>query len=394
MENWEREVIRDLAKEKLEISHLPEMQERAALWKKHNELHGDRPMVHFEIDTVLDEGFLPACKCVSEDAIAIEKVLHHSMTNHKMVGDDRVVTDEFVCRYRSGITPFQMPIKKEDSDGIGFHIISQIENLNTLEQIKLSFMEFDTDESLKWKQFVEEQIDDILHVRMGMGSLYVSPTNDNVHRMGMENMFFAMYDDPDNFHAMMDSLTDDYVKYLKELEKRHMLVANNQNDPLCQDSFGFCGDLPDTAQKTEDCWGYMDSQETVGISADMFHEFFFPYYKKVADCYGLLSYGCCEPVHPIWETSVSKFSNLRKVSISPWCDEGYMGEQLRGSNIIYLRKPVRILWVLEKTWMKRLSVRIFKTHYALQKAAIWNLLSVMSITWRGIWKSRGVRWQL
>ena len=43
----------------------------------------------------------------------------------------------------------------------------------------------------------------------------------------------------------------------------------------------------------------MDSQETVSISPDMYGEFIFPYYKKVAERYGLLSYGCCEPVDPV-----------------------------------------------------------------------------------------------
>ena len=31
--------------------------------------------------------------------------------------------------------------------------------------------------------------------------------------------------------------------------------------------------------------------------------------------------------------------NLRKASISPWCNEEFMGEQLRGSMVTYLRKP-------------------------------------------------------
>ena len=73
--------------------------------------------------------------------------------------------------------------------------------------------------------------------------------------------------------------------------------------------------------------------------AGMFGEFFFPYYLDVARNFGLLCYGCCEPVHKIWEKYISKLPGLRKVSISPWCDEGYMGEALKGSNVIYHRKP-------------------------------------------------------
>ena len=52
-----------------------------------------------------------------------------------------------------------------------------------------------------------------------------------------------------------------------------------------------------------------------------------------------MSYGCCEPVDPIWDNCISKFENLRKVSISPWCNEEVMGEKLQGSKVIYHRKP-------------------------------------------------------
>ena len=83
----------------------------------------------------------------------------------------------------------------------------------------------------------------------------------------------------------------------------------------------------------------MDSQETVGISPQMYEEFIFTCYQKISSQYGLLPYGYCEPVHSIWERCISKLENLRKVSISPWCDEAYMGEQLRGSRGIYNRKP-------------------------------------------------------
>ena len=74
------------------------------------------------------------------------------------------------------------------------------------------------------------------------------------------------------------------------------------------------------------------------MSPDMFHEFIFPCYQKIAQHFGRLSYGCCEPVHTFWE-DIRTLPNLKKVSISPWCDEEFMAEQLRGQPIIYHRKP-------------------------------------------------------
>jgi len=334
----EKTYLRDLAKEQLELSQLPLMQKRVHEWTLHNSLQGQRPMIHFEMRMIADKGFNPECKCESESARIIERTILSAMANHKMVGDDRVVTNDFVCHYKSQMIPFNMRVKREETGGVGFHIINQIESLDSLEQIKPSLTDYDIEGSYQWKDFVKDIIGDILNVRMGMNGFYVCLTNDIVHRMGMENMFMSIYDNPDNFHYMMNSLSDDYVAHIKELQQRGMICANNKNDFVAQGSFGFCRDLPDNALKTSDCWGYMDSQETVGIGADMFDEFFFPYYKKVADYFGLLSYGCCEPVHGIWR-SLSKFTNLRKISISPWCDEEYMGEALRGRDVIYLRKP-------------------------------------------------------
>jgi len=335
----EKAYLRNLAKQQLELSQLPIMQERARDWTLHNDLKGTKPMINFEMWTVQDKGFNPVCTCESEAARNIEGALLGAMANHNMVGDDRVVADEFVCHYRAKLVPFDMPAKREETDGFGFHIISQIDDLNTTALIKPSAISYDLEASHSWRDFVNEQIGDILPVRMGMGSFYACLTNDIVQRMTMENMFIAMLDSPDNFHFMVESISDDYVRFFKGLESRGMIHANNKNDALNQGSYGFCSHLPDIAAKTTDCWGYMDSQETVGVSADMFAEFFFPYYKKVADCFGLLSYGCCEPVHEVWEKSISKFANLRKLSISPWCNEEYMGSALRDRDVIYLRKP-------------------------------------------------------
>lgn len=46
-----------------------------------------------------------------------------------------------------------------------------------------------------------------------------------------------------------------------------------------------------------------------------------------------------EPVHPIWDDCLSKLPNLRKVSISTWCDEAFMAKRRSKAPVIYSRKP-------------------------------------------------------
>jgi len=69
----------------------------------------------------------------------------------------------------------------------------------------------------------------------------------------------------------------------------------------------------------------------------MFAEFIFPYLNKVSQNFGLVYYGCCEPVHPLWPT-IKQFKNLRKITISPWCDQKFMAEAV-GKNYVLSRKP-------------------------------------------------------
>jgi hypothetical protein len=70
----------------------------------------------------------------------------------------------------------------------------------------------------------------------------------------------------------------------------------------------------------------------------MFDEFFLPYMAEVAGLFGLVYYGCCEPVHDRWDRLRRAIPHIRAVSISPWCDMRAMAEQL-GRDCVFSRKP-------------------------------------------------------
>jgi hypothetical protein len=89
--------------------------------------------------------------------------------------------------------------------------------------------------------------------------------------------------------------------------------------------------------RMQDTWILSESQETVGVGPDMFAEFIFPYQKSLTEHFGLSYYGCCEPVHNRWHI-VKGLRNLRKVSVSPWCDQEFMAKELSGK-YVFCRKP-------------------------------------------------------
>jgi len=62
----------------------------------------------------------------------------------------------------------------------------------------------------------------------------------------------------------------------------------------------------------------------------------FQYQFPVMERFGLVSYGCCEPLNQRWEI-IKKIPNLRRVSVSPWADIADMAEKLGGDYICSLK---------------------------------------------------------
>lgn len=346
----DRQILRDLAKKQLDISQHPEMQKLKKEWTLHNDCKGTRPMITVELYTFSGEIIPPLLKCEGEWARQIEARLYSNYVNFKLFGDDTPVLDYFPIYYDTKFIPFGIEFKtihsKSDQNSLGHKFVEVIKDLKKDKHIlKKSEFSIDKTAHLKTMDALNDIFGDILPVRLTGQSLYCTLTQDLVHLMGMENFFISLLDYPEEINTVLSNLADDYIEYYKALEREGVILPTTGGQLLRQGSFCYTEDLPgyDELEKrplsSKDVWGFMDSQETVGVDPEIFKEIVFPAYKKVAEHFGLLSYGCCEPVDPIWESCISTLENLRKVSISPWCNEEYMGRRLCGKNIIYHRKP-------------------------------------------------------
>ena len=54
--------------------------------------------------------------------------------------------------------------------------------------------------------------------------------------------------------------------------------------------------------------------------------------------FGLLYWGCREATNPFWE-DLAQLPHLKKVSVSHYSDQAFMGEALRGAKTVFSRKP-------------------------------------------------------
>lgn len=348
----DRAILRELAHRQLELANTDSNKARIQEWYRHNALQGEKPMIHLEMATFEQEILPQRMKCEGAFARQIEHSLYSNFLNQELFDDDRVTPDYYPLNYDTYFELFGIQIHVDHTDdasgkeSLGHHFVSVIEDLEE-DYDKLGPTRFgvDLETTEKKKAAIEEAIGDILPVKMQMDCLYSVPTQMIVHFMSMENMMFAMYDYPELFKEMMNRIAEDTLAYYRFLEEKRLILPTVAFGGVGQGTWSFTNELPgyEEWQKrpftAKDVWGFMDSQETVGISPDMYEEFIFPCYQKIASQFGLLSYGCCEPVDPIWDRCISRLPNLRKVSISPWCNEEFMGERLQGSKTIFHRKP-------------------------------------------------------
>jgi len=342
----DKQILRALAGRQAEIAALPIMDERRALWYDLNDGKTGHPLVTMEFHGVESDVY-PPLACETPLARGIEHQMARQIFKFEHYRDDRVIPACFMVGIPNWFKPFGYSPQVADRQGMAYRYEHAVQDLEA-DFAVFKASEYEADAGLakanERKAQVEDIIGDILPVRLEFPGPSFCPGHILVQMMSLETMCLSILDYPDLFHKVMRQLTDDYHAWLDAIEAVGAVIPNNDESHVSMDTYCYTHDLPGVGElnrpvKISDVWGYSNSQETVSMSPAMFDEFFFTYIKEAADRFGLYSYGCCEPVHTLWEPCLSRMKTLRKISVSPWCDEEFMGDALRSRKIVYHRKP-------------------------------------------------------
>ncbi len=348
------ETLRDLAREHVDIAGLPANVDRRDLWYRHNDLEESRPLVLIESFPATDEYVTDAdLLCEKKWARGVERWFRVQKCHYEKVDDDDVIEPFFNVNWRVSTSDYGVKVDMRYSPGReGEGVVDGSAVWEpALEDVDRDFQKLtprtfsvDREGTLAWKWHLEEAFGDILPVRIRGGFWWTTGmTIQAIKFTGLENLMLMMYDNPDGLHRVMGFMRDDQIAFAEWLEREGLLSLNNENDYIGSGSRGYTRELPKDdwdaggPVRLKDLWVLSESQETVGVGPSQFEEFIFPYQKAVTDRFGLLYYGCCEPVHSRWDV-IRKFENLRGISVSPWCDEDFMAEAL-GRDYVYSRKP-------------------------------------------------------
>jgi hypothetical protein len=156
-------------------------------------------------------------------------------------------------------------------------------------------------------------------------------------------MMMDMYDEPQLLHELMALLRDSTLSELDTYEREGVLTLNNgPTDYVGSGGLGCTDELPaddfDGRVRCKDLWVLGESQEFVGVGPEQFYEFALQYQLPLLDRFGLVCYGCCEPLDRKFDLITKHIPKLRRVSVAPWCNRALAAEKL-ADRYIYSWKP-------------------------------------------------------
>ena len=354
--------LRELATRWAEHAARPVMEERRRQWRAVKDLRAERPMILVETCMLPDYVGPGELRCGDPYLRNIEKSLFEIVRHADEIGDDIVVDPYFRLPWVIEISDYGLPIqayhaRAADGSDLAYSFHFAVQSEEDAAKLHLRSRRVDRQESRRQKERLEELFGDILPVRLGgfdpfdpdpgyrpwLGNLFGGLTMDLFKLIGNDNLLTWVYDNPRLIHRMMDLIRADREAHFRFMEREGLLYLNTDTWMPCPGSYGFVSDLPQPGHdgsrvRLQDCWCWVESQESTPISPAMFAEFFLPHIAEVARPFGLSYYGCCEGLHDRFEQVARAIPNLRAVSVSGWSDLYRMGEML-GGKYVYSRKP-------------------------------------------------------
>ena len=355
------DILRELARQVADIAALPVQQETISLWKALNGLKPVRPMVM--IDQIpwheMDVDGELALQTQADLSRRIETGLRRILYRWKhmpvdMVVEPVVTVPKVVRGTGFGIqTIEERAVTDADNDVVGHRYIDQLETEKDLQKIRNPEVGLDVDPTLRVEETAHDLFDGILAVRMQGRFPMFAPWDRIVQWRSPEKVFLDLACRPQFMHQLMSRLTAAYLSLLDQLEMQGLLGGEQ---PTIHCTGAFSHELPAAeydpqSPRAKDMWTCGMAQIFASVSPSMHQEFELAYANDWYSRFGLVYYGCCEPLHKKIDI-VRTIRNLRKISMSPWVDQEEGAEQI-GPDFVFSRKP-NPAFVAANTWSPEL----------------------------------------
>lgn len=340
-------IVRELAARVAEIAALPVQEDKRRLWRKLNARKPERPMVM--IDQVcwneMQSGDALVLRCTDPECRTYEEQLRRILFQWQHFPVDMVVepfirVPKAICGIGFGITVHEdTAVTDPTNDVIAHRYMNQFETDDDLYKIRQPVISHDATETARRLAVAHELFDGLLEVRPMGADLNLSLWDPIATWMGVENACFALADRPEFMHKLVGRMTDGFISMLDQLEEQGLLC---QPQSLIHCTGAWTDELPAPGYnperpRTKDIWMMGLAQMFATVSPRMFKEFEVDYTRRLCERFGLVYYGCCDPLDGKMN-EVRLLPNVRKVSMSPWVNQERGAAEI-GSQYVYSRKP-------------------------------------------------------
>ncbi len=348
----DRDRLREVAADYARLVNSPQMEARREVWRRSNRLLERTVPFQIEDNGSFFADLTPPLLCEGAFERECEAQMLHALTNHQLIDDDRVFPRRFELSWlvsRSSVCPELQVRHSPDARGreLGYETNTPLADLaHSLHKLRPTEFSVDREGTYRRLEAATEAFGDLLPAAIvGYDSSWAGTgfAGNAVLLIGMDDFYMAMLDQPENVHRFFHFLARDAERFVGWLEEEGLISTNGHELDCGSGSCVFSDELPrreiapGERVSPGDCWGFIEAQEAVGLSPAMYAEFIHPYQRRLGDRFGLINYGCCEPVHQFWPT-LRGFANLRKVTVSPWCDVASLAASA-GKSVVLSRKP-------------------------------------------------------
>lgn len=340
MQPKQKDVIRELGRRYAEIAALPRQQETIDGWRRLNGLQADtRPMVRLD-QLPWDELDWGEEEMVNREGLfrGVERRLRMTIYAWENFKADMVVLPYFGIP-KTVRNASLGPAAEVERMGLSQHYAEQLATVEEVEGLETPTIENDPELDQRQLEQVSEVLDGILPVKLSGHVRHTGLWDLISIKISPERMLYDLIDRPDYVRALIGKFVEMESGVLDQFEE-HGLLEPAPAEIHCTGAF--CDELPSPEYDgkkamARDTWVFSMAQMFSEVSPAMQEEFDILPLKPLLERYGLVYYGCCEPLHNKIDI-VRKINNVRKISVSPWANKEISAEQIHG-DYVFSAKP-------------------------------------------------------
>lgn len=339
-------ILRDLARQYMELCHKPIYDERRELWRRHNSLERTRPLLYCRWLAAWHEADESRLSC-EDPFFRNHEAFFRQMIFQDTIGDDYILEPwitQPAARYSppEGVWGVRYGSVPTTEKGGAWKNDPPLKSLDDIDRLVTPRHEVDEEATERAVSRLHEAIGDLIPIEVDRSPLYrvwhADLSTDLGYLRGIDRFMWDMSDNPQWLHRLLAFMRDGVLATHEQAETNgDWRLSNHENQAM-----PYSRDLADPAAREpavrrKDLWCFCAAQEFTLVSPAMHDEFMLQYQLPIIEKFGLCAYGCCEDLTRKIDI-LRKIPNLRRFSVVPRADVRKSAEAI-GTDYVLSWRP-------------------------------------------------------